>query len=185
MVNEELFLDIHNKRFFDFKKLNEIQQKHSNILVINPWIEFINYEFIATRHLIIKEDKNFLFSKSFYLFINNQEFKNKLIRGLESYGNDLLNIHYFGENENFERPITFCFLVDYNKNLIFKLEIHQFKCEYEDFSIDSLKTEKNFVYFYKVLKSIEEHFIEHFKIENKFVKNTIVNNLKIHASFCI
>ena len=68
MVNEELFLDIHNKRFFDFKKLNEIQQKHSNILVINPWIEFINYEFIATRHLIIKEDKNFLFSKSFYNF---------------------------------------------------------------------------------------------------------------------
>ena len=61
---------IYYKRFFDFKKLNEIQQKHSNILVINPWIEFINYEFIATRHLIIKEDKNFLFSKSFYLFIN-------------------------------------------------------------------------------------------------------------------
>lgn len=182
---------------YNFYKIIEHKNKFNFVPWTLPWIEFINEEFIASIAPTIKISENkeeFLFTKSFYLFVENQEIKNNIFSFLKkkSVENpqiyaDVMDSYYFYEIEKFERVISFSIIIDLNDTLIFKIEIHQFLAIFGDNSEKSLMKQKNFYYFYRTLEGIQEdisHSIS--QIDNKnLIRNIISRNLKKHAMFCI
>lgn len=182
---------------YNFHKIIEHQNKFNFVPWTLPWIEFINEEFIASiapTIKIIENKEEFVFTKSFYLFVENQEIKNNIFNFLKkkSVENpqiyaDVMESYYFYKTDKFERVISFCIIMDIKDNLILKIDIHQFLAIFGDNSEKSLMKQKNFYYFYRTLEGIREdisHSIN--QIDNKnLIRNIVISNLKKYAMFCI
>lgn len=197
-ANDKISKEIQSENNYNFEKIIEIQREFNSVPWTMPWIEFVNEEFISTVWPIIKENEqkeiSYVFTKSFYLFIEEEELKAKFFNFLKkklpynaNVYSDVMENHYFYQAEKFERPITFCIMMDLKNNLILKIEVHHFEAFFGDNSEESLRKQKNFYYFYKTLEGIKEDISNSMeRLDDKsFIRRTVIDNLKNHAIFCI